>query len=480
MQEKWNQFVYVLCEAKKRGVEEDDYHAQIENQLQFLGWMLYKGEICHKPNIPIGNSKYIQPDILIKKDGEDQFVIEVKRPVHTQTERERVQLESYMRQLKLEVGIYIGEHIEVFYDMPKRKDAVSVLQIPLELDNKQGAKFVDRFSKDNFSKESIVAFCEERIKEMQRQANLNKIRENLIADAQMHITESLKPYLMEKYGDSFSEEDIRGMLTTLKFVATDKEGQTVDVPSSFVAPQEDDGNQKKKTYDLTHYSLDGGPMLGKNQLAYAIVSSYIKQHPETTFEEIEHIFPPQLQGSFGVVRTLDYIKEKGYNGHRYFDKPNEILKSGNGISFAVSTQWGKDNLPNILDVAIKLGFRIGASTGKPQKAPATIQSEVIKCFITRNSNATGLFNPTDQTLTVLKGSKVNPHHVDKISDASRKKRDKQLADYTKEVQGERIVTKDISFKSPSGASDFCVGGSSNGWTAWKDEESRELKIYRKK
>ena len=221
-------------------------------------------------------------------------------------------------------------------------------------------------------------------------------------------------------------------------------------------------------------------MLGKNQLAYAIDSSYVKQHPKTTFEEIERIFPPKLQGSFGVVRTLDYIKEKGYNGHRYFDKPDEILKSGNGISFAVSTQWGKDNLPNIMDVAIKLGFRIGASTGKPQKVPTTIQSKVIKCFITRNSNATGLFNPTDQTLTVLKGSKVNPRHVDKISDASRKKRDKQLADYTKEVQGERIVTKDISFKSPSGASDFCVGGSSNGWTTWKDEESRELKIYRKK
>lgn len=483
MQEKWNQFVYVLCEAKKRGVEEDAYHAQIENQLQFLGWMLYKGEICHKSNIPIGNNKYIQPDILIKKDGEDQFVIEVKRPVHSQTERERVQLESYMRQLKIEVGIYIGEHIEVFYDMPKRKDAVSVLKIPLELDNKLGAKFVDRFSKDNFSKESIVAFCEERIKEMQRQANLNKIRENLISDAQMHITESLKPYLMEKYGDSFSEEDIRGMLTTLKFIATDKEGLTEDVPLPVVTQQDDDGNQRKKTYDSTHYSLDGGPMLGKNQLAYAIVSSYIKQHPDTTFEELESIFPPQLQGSFGVVRTLDYIREKGYKGRRYFDESDEILKSSNGISFVVSTQWGKENLPNIIDVAIKLGFRIGTSLDadrKPQKAPATIQSEVIKCFITRNSNAQGLFNPADQSLTVLKGSKVNPHHVDKISDASRRKRDKQLADYTKEVQGERIVTKDIPFKSPSGASDFCVGGSSNGWDTWKDIESRKLKIYRKK
>lgn len=169
MQEKWNQFVYDLCEAKNRDVDEDAYHNLIENQLQLLGWAKWKGEICHKPNVPIGNSKYIQPDILIKNGDEAMFVIEVKRPVHSQTERERVQLESYMRQQKMEVGVYIGEHIEVFYDRPKSKDAVSVLRIPLEMNNKLGAKFVEKFSKETFTKDVIVEFCEQRISEMQRQ-----------------------------------------------------------------------------------------------------------------------------------------------------------------------------------------------------------------------------------------------------------------------------------------------------------------------
>lgn len=90
MREMWNRFVYDLCRAKKRDVDEDIYHSLIETQMQLLGWAKWKGEICHKPNIPIGNSKFIQPDILIKCGDEDQFVIEVKRPVHTQTERERV------------------------------------------------------------------------------------------------------------------------------------------------------------------------------------------------------------------------------------------------------------------------------------------------------------------------------------------------------------------------------------------------------
>ena len=166
MQEKWNYFVYDLCEAKKRDVDEDSYHALIETQLQLLGWAKYKGEICHKPNIHIGNNNRIEPDILIKRGVEDEFVIEVKRPSHKLSKKDVDQLLSYMRLLKLSVGIYIGEHLEIFYDMPSSKEVVSVMKVSLEIDNKLGARFVDKFSKEGFSKDAIVDFCKERIQEI--------------------------------------------------------------------------------------------------------------------------------------------------------------------------------------------------------------------------------------------------------------------------------------------------------------------------
>lgn len=100
MIEKWNQFAYDLDEAKKRNANENEYHHLIESQLKVLGWFKMNGEVCHKPNIPIGNNNFIQPDILVKKDNEELFVIEVKRPVHVLTMREVQQLESYMRQRK--------------------------------------------------------------------------------------------------------------------------------------------------------------------------------------------------------------------------------------------------------------------------------------------------------------------------------------------------------------------------------------------
>jgi hypothetical protein len=80
MQETWKRFVYPLIEDKKHNVEEETYHLHIENQLMLLGWEPWKGEIIHKQSLRIGNRNRMEPDILIARDNEYQFVIEVKRP----------------------------------------------------------------------------------------------------------------------------------------------------------------------------------------------------------------------------------------------------------------------------------------------------------------------------------------------------------------------------------------------------------------
>ena len=491
MQEKWNQFVYDLCEAKNRDVDEDSYHSLIETQLQLLGWAKWKGEICHKPNVPIGNSKYIQPDILIKNDDEAMFVIGVKRPVHTQTERERVQLESYMRQQKMEVGIYIGEHIEVFYDRPKSKDAVSVLFIPLEMNNKLGAKFVEKFSKENFSKDAIVEFCEQRIRDMQRQDSLNKIKESLIKDAQIHITESLKSYLLDKYGATFSEEDISGMLARLQFSAIDvdrvqpsEERKQYAVTTATNATE----TSKKREYDHTEYSLDGGPFLKKNKFVYAVVSSYVSQHPESTFSDIEKVFPPALQGSFGVIRTMEYIREKNYNGQRYFKEPEHVLHDAEGIPFAVSTQWGIGNIKIFLKAVRQLGFRVNLSSANNSNEEAGqltaesksghLQDGPIFHLYIRESKAHAIFNETDHSMRILKGSLLPQSTAPSYRDS--KKRNAIIAAMSKPTKdGFWDLQQDYVLKSPSTAASYCAGRSANGWAHWINDEGQSLDdIYR--
>lgn len=360
MQETWNKFVYNLYEAKKKNMDENGYHSLIETQFQWLEWLVFKGEICHKPTIPIGNNQSIQPDILIKKDDEEQFVIEVKRPVHTLRERERQQLVSYMRQLKLQVGVYIGEHIEVFYDQPNNKDAVSVLKVDLELDSAKGAKFVELFSKKQFDKADIEAFCEERIKEMQRQESLNKIAESLVSeDGGIQIAESLKRYLAEKYRNVFSEEEIDKMLSTLKFKAL-------------------------------------------------------------------------------LIEVREYVKP-------------------------ASTK------------------ECHSKRGDKSKAQIQTTSTIggIPCVLSRNGiDAKGMFYPNDHSLIVLKGSSISSANLPNLRPAEIIRRKKLMDEYVEIRNGTHLIKQDVRFNSPSGAAVFCIGGSSNGWIDWKDEDSNSLSKYR--
>ena len=44
----------------------------------------------------------------------------------------------------------------------------------------------------------------------------------------------------------------------------------------------------------------------------------------------------------------------------------------------------------------------------------------------------------------------------------------------KKDDGKFYLTKVLTFKTPSGASDFVLGGSTNGWTEWKDRDGKTL------
>lgn len=484
MQETWKRFVYPLIEDKKLDVEEETYHRHIENQLMLLGWEPWKGEIIHKQSLRIGNRNRMEPDILVARDGEYQFVIEVKRPGNVQSKEEITQLESYMRQLRLDVGIYIGERIEMFYDKPNASHVVSVFQLALELEEKRGARFVELFSKERFAKADIAAFCEERLEEMKRQASLNKIKENLIANAQTQIKESLLPYLMEKYGGSFSEEDMKGMLSQLHFSA---EAGSLVIPQ---APQEIPHNPtnilppetiKKREYDYTEYSIEGGQFLGKNKFVYAAVSMYVKQHPNASFADLERVFPPELQGSFGVIRTMEYIKEKNYNGRRYFKEPEYVLHSGDNIPFAVSTEWGKGNIDKFVNAIKQLGYHVEttAHAETNEETNSVVTEENLFHINIRGCNAKGIFNETNHSIRILKGSLLPQSTAPSYRDGE--KRNAIISSMSRPTEdGFWELQRDYVLNSPSTAASYCSGRSCNGWKNWINDAGQTLdELYRK-
>ena len=78
---------------------------------------------------------------------------------------------------------------------------------------------------------------------------------------------------------------------------------------------------------------------------------------------------------------------------------------------------------------------------------------------------------------VLKGSELNPTNAPSYSESL--KREQLLQLFASHSYNKYILSRDVSFSSPSSAAAFCLGRSANGWTEWKDQHGHDLNTYRK-
>lgn len=94
----------------------------------------------------------------------------------------------------------------------------------------------------------------------------------------------------------------------------------------------------------TLFSLNGHTPLNKRQSVLACVRLFMALNPNVPFEVVERNFPPELQGSYGVVAKLTKINSRisrGFDDNsRYFLDKDKILKAKDGVEFAVCHQWG--------------------------------------------------------------------------------------------------------------------------------------------
>ena len=99
----------------------------------------------------------------------------------------------------------------------------------------------------------------------------------------------------------------------------------------------------------------------------------------------------------------------------------------------------------------------------------------MKLYITRRNssiNASAEYDIQNKSFVVLKGSKVSDGIAHSATFRGAKSIEKQRSNGTV-VDG--IVTKNVSFKSPSTAANVVTGASTNGMIVWKDENGTSLK-----
>ena len=166
-----------------------------------------KGEVDSHRTLQIGSYERVIPDIILKKGGDDLFVVELKKySLHFSKERE-AQLFSYIKLLHISIGVLVCDKIYIYaYDF-EASEQENKLEIPFEKDNTDGVAFVDLFCKDEFSKDKIFEYI---FAKKSFSTNVKKIKsqisQNLIYDV-----------LKEHFAVDYKTEEVEAALRDYSF-----------------------------------------------------------------------------------------------------------------------------------------------------------------------------------------------------------------------------------------------------------------------
>jgi len=246
--EHWNEINFILSEKIKPDITEAEFEKHVTEALRILGWSEYKGDLSVRPSFNIGAVNRITPDFLIKSGTQYLFAVEIKQPSIPLRSRFADQLTSYLRFLKLEIGIIIGEKIQLFYDDKSSdgNEAFIFEEIEFARDNPKGKEFTDLFSKDGFNLERIVEKARKNRAELEQQKATQKLKAELLSS---EMEEKLKNLLKRDLQKDYPESMVDIAVSELSIYIQDK-----SVPTQPEAPQFFAKQRIKKTFTPSHYT----------------------------------------------------------------------------------------------------------------------------------------------------------------------------------------------------------------------------------
>ena len=113
-----------------------------------------------------------------------------------------------------------------------------------------------------------------------------------------------------------------------------------------------------------------------------------------------------------------------------------------------------------------LGYRLFDE----QKTPS--DNATLYCKHKSGTDARGIYEGKD--FRVLAGSKVQKGTVSSFRKAEERNEQLMREEFATKHDNYFILNNDMIFSSPSAASAFCLGRTSNGWTKWKDQNGHTL------
>ena len=219
--ETWNEICFFM--EKSKNATERDFETTVLFLFEKLGWSQFRGEIVSQVSIPIGSSGSVVPDIIIKNEGQNVFVIELKKPNTKLNDKHTNQLVSYMRLLKLNCGILIGETLKIYYEVPSdNKPPIQIEEIPFMMDTDAGVRFAEVFRKDINTSDNITKYCENRLAALQEE---EKVKQYLDLLCSPDGSKLFRELLHKKLSTELSEEAILSIIDKIFINVSRKESK---------------------------------------------------------------------------------------------------------------------------------------------------------------------------------------------------------------------------------------------------------------
>ena len=345
--ENWN--LLVEQHSKSYGCGECKVQKDWENYFsEIFGFKNLLNEIDSQRVLHLGSKDRAIPDIILKKDDKDLFIVELKQYSLSRTKDFEKQLFSYMSHpdLRLSIGVLVCEKLYLYFYNHSENENVC-LEIPFEENNELGIKFVELFSKENFDEEKAKEFIQTQSK--------NK---NDIFSIKKEISpELIKQLLKEHFSEKYDENIVESTLKDFSFNCSERRINSINAvlpQKATVLPRSNAGRK-----DFTQYKVNGVPTGGKCPTVYYVIENYVENNPGITFDQLQVAFPDAAAkpGYKKLVRRFEDVEEKEWNRHR-FNKNPIVLSDGQEV--AVSTQWAVNNMKNFIRYAEALGFEISA------------------------------------------------------------------------------------------------------------------------
>lgn len=230
--EKWNLIVSNV--QKKLSAKENEIQQLWENiftDANFFGYSRFSGEIDSQRNIHIGSYERTIPDIIIKDSvsNKDLFVVELKQHNLSFDAKYKEQLFSYMRLLRLNVGVLICNKIYLFvldYD-----DNETSMEIAFTNNNLNGSKFIELFSKGNYDENAVKHFIE---KNQELKAHIQEICTDLQT---LSIIDVIKEYYASKYSNEEIEIALKNLHISVSFNVQTPKQPTIENQPNCKSPQ---------------------------------------------------------------------------------------------------------------------------------------------------------------------------------------------------------------------------------------------------